>query len=94
MALSLATKGRSVMAGSKELNKIHTAASAIAAFHLAQLSFSALVKNGIVPKADGERMLRQAIEANRTAGPGNRAAAELLAGVLKNVEAFLPATRQ
>jgi len=59
-------------------NEVHGAASAIVAFQLAQLAFAALVKKGILPKAEAEQILRQAIEAMRTAGPGDRAA-ELLA---------------
>src|SRR5437764_3202169 len=50
----------------------------IAAFQATQLAFAALVKKGILPKAEAEQILRQAIEAMRTAGPGDRAA-ELLA---------------
>jgi hypothetical protein len=36
-----------------EINAL--AGSAIAAFHLAQFSFGALVKNGIVPKSEAEQ---------------------------------------
>jgi hypothetical protein len=77
-----------------EANQAHYAASAIAAFQLAQFAFAGLVKNGIVPKAEAQQALKQAIEANRTCGPGNRAAAELLAVVLDNLSKFQPAARQ
>jgi hypothetical protein len=77
-----------------EVNEANRAASSIAAFQLAQLCFSALIRNGILPKAEAEKMLRQAIEANRTGGPGNRAAAEMLATVLEHVSKFQPAIRQ
>src|SRR5205807_4366502 len=55
------------------VREVYGAASAIAAFQLAQLAFAALVKKGILPKAEAEQILRQAIEAMRTAGPGDRA---------------------
>jgi hypothetical protein len=77
-----------------EANEALRAASAIAAFQLADLAFATLVKNGILPKADAERLLTQAIAANRTGGPGNRAAAEMLATVLQNLSKHQPATRQ
>ncbi len=76
------------------LNQAHTAGSAIAAFQLAQFSFAALVNNGIVSKIEAEKMLKQAIAANETAGPGNRAAAVMLDGVLRALSAFRPITRQ
>ena len=66
---------------------VHQTASAIAAFQLAQLAFAALVKKGILPKAEAEQILRQAIEAMRTAGPGDRAA-ELLTEVLERLSKF------
>jgi hypothetical protein len=75
-------------------NARHAAGSAIAAFMLAQLAFGVLVKNGLILKAEAEKMLRDAIEANRTGGPGNQAAAEMLSIVLQSVSAFQPATRQ
>ena len=46
----------------QELNQLHAAASAIAAFQLSQFCFSALVQNGIMPKPDAERLLRQDAE--------------------------------
>ncbi len=77
-----------------EENEAHRAAHAIAGFQLADIAFGTLVKNGILPKADAERLLKQAIAANRTRGPGNRAAAELLAIVLQNLSEFQPPSRQ
>jgi hypothetical protein len=77
-----------------ELNVQHAAGSAIAAFQLAQLSFSALVRNRIVSKSEAEQMLQQLIAVNRTGGPGNLLAAQFLAGVLQKLAEFQPATRQ
>jgi hypothetical protein len=77
-----------------EANEAGRTASAIAAFQLSQFAFAALVKNGIVPKTEAEKMLKQAIAANRTGGPGNLAAAELLAVVLQNLSQFQPPPRQ
>jgi len=75
-------------------NEAYTAAHAIAGFQLADIAFGVLVRNGILPKSDAERLLKQAIAANRTRSPGNRAAAELLAIVLQNLSKFQPAFRQ
>jgi len=78
-----------------EANEVHTAAAhAIAGFQLADIAFGVLVRNGILPKSDAERLLKQAIAANRTRHPGNQAAAELLAIVLETVSEFHPAPRQ
>ena len=78
-----------------EANEAHRAAHAIAGFQLADIAFGTLVKNGILPKADAERLLKQAIAGNReTQTPGNLAAAELLAIVLQNLSKFQPAPRQ
>ena len=78
-----------------EANEVHTAAGhAIAGFQLADIAFGVLVRNGILPKSDAERLLKQAIAANRTRHPGNQAAAELLAVVLQTVSKFHPAPRQ
>jgi hypothetical protein len=77
-----------------EVNQAHIAASAIAGFHLAQLTFCSLVKSEIVSKADAERLLKLAIEANKTGGPVNREAAELLVACLDNLSRFQAATRQ
>ena len=75
-------------------NEAYTAAHAIAGFQLADIAFGVLVRNGILPKSDAERLLKQAIAANRTRHPGNQAAAELLAIVLETVSEFHPAPRQ
>ena len=72
----------------------HAAGSTMAAFALAQLSFSALVTNEIIPKAEAETMLKQLIKANEKGTIANEVAAALLAIVLKQVSAFRPATRQ
>ena len=78
-----------------EANEVHTAAAhAIAGFQLADIAFGVLVRNGILPKPEAEGLLKQAIAGNRTRGPGNQAAAELLAIVLQNVSEFHPAPRQ
>jgi hypothetical protein len=75
-------------------NEAYTAAHAIAGFQLADIAFGVLVRNGILPKSDAERLLKQAIAANKTRDPGNQAAAELLAIVLQTISKFHPATRQ
>jgi len=73
----------------------HMAGSTMAAFALAQLSFSALVTNEIIPKAEAENALKQLIKANEGGGSiPNEVAAALLSMVLKQVAAFRPATRQ
>jgi hypothetical protein len=72
----------------------HAAGSTMAAFALAQISFSALVTNEIIPKADAEKMLRQLVKANETGRPANQVAAALLTVVLQSVSAFQSATRQ
>jgi hypothetical protein len=52
------------------------------------------VRNGILPKSDAERLLKQVIAAKGTRDhPGNQAAAELLAMVLETVSEFHPAPR-
>ena len=75
-------------------NEAYTAAHVIAGFQLADIAFGVLVRNGILPKSDAERPLKQAIAANRTRDPGHQAAAELLAIVLQTVFEFQPPTRQ
>ena len=76
------------------VEKANVAAAAIAGFTLAQFAFGELIKNGILPRGDAERLLRQAIETHATAGPGNQGAAELLAVVLQGLSGFQPPTRQ
>ena len=77
-----------------EANEAYKAAHAIAGFQLTDIAFGVLVRNGILPKPEAERLLKQAIAANRTRDPGNQAAAELLAIVLQTISKFHPATRQ
>jgi hypothetical protein len=77
-----------------EANEAYTAAHAIAGFQLADIAFGVLVRNGVLPKSEAERLLKQAIAANRTRGPGNQAAAELLTIVLQTLFNFQPPTRQ
>ena len=45
-------------------NPEHAAGSTMAAFALAQMSFSTLVTNELIPEADAEKMLKQLIKAN------------------------------
>jgi transcriptional regulator with XRE-family HTH domain len=61
-----------------EANETYRAASAIAAFDAIQVAFAALVKKGILSKAEAEKILMQAIETIKTGGAGDQAA-ELLA---------------
>jgi hypothetical protein len=75
-------------------NPEHAAGSTMAAFALAQMSFSTLVTNELIPKAEAEKMLKQLIKANKTGGVANQVAVALLDIVLQNVSAFQPATRQ
>ena len=53
-----------------EANETYRAASAIAAFDAAQVAFAALVKKGILSKAEVEQILRQAIETIKTIKTG------------------------
>jgi len=76
-----------------EVNEAYGEAQAIAGFQLADIAFGVLVRNGILPKPEAERLLKQAIAANRTRGLGNRAAAEVLAVVLQDLSKFQPAPR-
>jgi hypothetical protein len=75
-----------------EANETYRAASAIAAFDATQVAFAALVKKGILSKAEAEQILRQAIE-TKTGGAGARAA-KLLAIALEKISKFGPAPRQ
>ncbi len=75
-----------------EANETYRAASAIAAFDAIQVAFAALVKKGILSKAEAEQILRRSIEAINTGGAGDRAA-ELLAVALERLSAFQPAPR-
>ena len=84
----------SLMVDPHEANEAYTAAHAIAGFQLSDIAFGVLVRNGILPKSEAERLLKQAIAANRTGDPGHQAAAELLAIVLQTVFKFHPRSRQ
>jgi hypothetical protein len=53
----------------------HAAGSTMAAFALAQLSFSTLVKNELIPKADAEKTLKRLIKANEGGGIAHEVAA-------------------
>jgi len=75
-------------------NPEHAAGSTMAALALAQLSFGALVKNELIPKAEAEKMLKRMIKANETGGIANQVAVALLDMVLQDISAFQPATRQ
>jgi hypothetical protein len=71
----------------------YMAGSTMAAFALAQLSFSSVVRHELIPKAEAERMLKRLIKANEGGGIANEVAAALLAIVLKEVSSFQPASR-
>jgi len=73
-----------------EANETYRAASAIAAFDAIQVAFAALVKKGILSKAEAEQILRQAIETIKTGGAGDQAA-KLLAIALEKISKFEPA---
>ena len=83
----------SLMINPDEANEAaYTAAHAIAGFQLADIAFGVLVRNGILPKSDAERLLKQAIAGNRSRN--HEAAAELLTIVLQTVFNFQPPARQ
>ena len=75
------------MIGPAEANETYRAASAIAAFDAIQVAFAAIVKKGILSKAEAEQILRQAIETIKTGGAGDQAA-ELLAIALEKISKF------
>jgi hypothetical protein len=72
---------------------IHETASAIAAFDATKVAFVALVKKGVLSKAEAEAILRKAIEAVKTEGAEEQAA-ELLAGILERLSNSQPAPRK
>ena len=72
-------------------NEAYGAAHAIAGFQLADIAFGVLVRNGILPKSDAERLLKQAIAGNRSRN--HEAAAESLGIVLQSLSEFQPAPR-
>jgi hypothetical protein len=79
---------------SREDIQASAAGQGVAAFQLAQFAFNALVQSGIIPKDDAIKTLKRAIQANKSGGPRNKVAAEMLAIVLKSISEFQPATRQ
>src|SRR5262249_39358441 len=80
----LHARRRATMIGPDAANETYRAASAIAAFDAIQVAFAALVKKGILSKAEAEQILRQAIETIKTGGAGDQAA-ELLAIALEKI---------
>jgi hypothetical protein len=80
-----------IMIDPDEANRAYTSAHAIAGFQLADIAFGVLVRNGILPKSDAERLLTQAIAGNRSRN--HQAAAELLGIVLQSLSEFQPAPR-
>jgi hypothetical protein len=83
--------GRRPSVRSDEAKEAYTAAHAVAGVQLADIAFGVLVRNGILPKSDAERLLRQAIAGNRSRN--HQAAAGLLRIVLQNLSEFQPAPR-
>jgi hypothetical protein len=82
----------SLMIAHDKPNEAYTAAHAIAGFQLADIAFGVLVRNGILPKSDAERLLKQAIAGNRTGDASHQAAAELLGIVSQTLFNFQPPT--
>ena len=66
---------------------------AIAAFTLAQLSFLALVRNGVLTDREAQRMLEGAIEVNEAGAPSHQLAARLLQTTQDRVVSSRPAPR-
>jgi hypothetical protein len=64
--------------------------SAKAAFALAQMVFWWLVQQGLLPKAQAEQMLQQAIKASETGGEDHPLAAEKLASMLRSIQVYQP----
>src|SRR5436190_1665079 len=64
----------SLMRDPDEPNEAYTAAHAIAGFQLADIAFGVLVRNGILPKSDAERLLKQATAATNPVGRRTQAA--------------------
>jgi hypothetical protein len=73
-----------------EANETYRTASAIAAFDAIQVAFTALVKKGILSKAEAEQILKQAIETIKTGGAGDQAT-ELFAIALEFTNAQIAA---
>ena len=70
-----------------------TDGSAKAAFALAQSLFWWLLQQGLVPKAQAEHMLRQAIKANEAGDEDDQLAAAKLATMLQSIQIFQPPSR-
>ncbi len=85
--------GATAIKGANMPNDVYETASAIAAFDATKVAFVALVKKGVLSKAEAEAILRKAIEAVKTEGAGEQAA-ELLAGILERLSNFPPAPRK
>ena len=85
--------GATAIKGANMPNDVYETASAIAAFDATKVAFVALVKKGVLSKAEAEAILRKAIEAVKTEGAGEQAA-ELLAGILEKLSNFQPAPRK
>jgi hypothetical protein len=66
---------------------------AIAAFTLAQLSFLALVRNGVLTDREAQGMLEGAIEVNEAGAPSHQLAAQLLQTTQDRVVSSRPAPR-
>jgi hypothetical protein len=64
----------SLMRDPDEPSEAYTAAHAIAGVQLADIAFGVLVRNGILPKSDAERLLKQAIAGIKTGDAGQQAA--------------------
>ena len=72
---------------------LETDGSAKAAFALAQSLFWWLLQQGLVPKAQAEHMLRQAIKANEAGDEDDQLAAAKLAAVLQSIQIYQPPSR-
>jgi hypothetical protein len=72
---------------------LETDGSAKAAFALAQSLFWWLLQEGLVPKAQAEHMLRQAIKANEAGHEDDQLAAAKLAKMLQSIQIFQPPSR-
>jgi uncharacterized membrane protein len=70
--------------------KQETDGSARTALALAQMIFWWLVQQGLIPKAQAEQMLRQAIRANEADSEDCQLAAAKLEAVLQSIQVFLP----
>jgi hypothetical protein len=74
-------------------NDVHVTASAIAAFEATQVALVALVKKGILSKAEAEAAVRKATEVIKTETTGDQAA-KLLAGLSERLSSVQPAPRK